>query len=182
VYDAFDEDIKSADELLSKELLFGSVVCGKVSTRGKNKCIQVDSFESTITKEDLPHLNYSSNAINPLQGNWFYMKEGQYFVLNGISLEYHQVKHLEGIAIYGDEILRLRLVIELLKRKVDEGILALTVEDYKDIAYRVLKADPTFARTKNDMLRDGISNWVQSMLLTPLYRNIPKAIRGKAIL
>ncbi|GAA4335867.1 hypothetical protein GCM10023149_44150 [Mucilaginibacter gynuensis] len=181
VYNSFDNEIKDLDELQNKELLFGSVVSEKLSTRGKAKCIVIGTKEGSLIKEDLPHLKYSSNNNNELEGNWFYMEHGKYFILNGVASKFENVKHLEGIALYGDAVLRLRIVIELLKINVNKHGLTFSMQDYKDIAYKVFKADPVFLKTDDNLIKDGINSWIPGMVLTPSYVDIPKEIRGRAI-
>jgi hypothetical protein len=179
VYNVFDNDIREIKELQSEELLFGKVVADKPSTRGKAKCIKIGSEEKNIDKVDLPHLRYNSSDRNLLSGNWFYMKDGKYVILSGIKSELEKVRHLEGISIYGDNIIRLRLVIELLKKNVKRGLINLSEEDYKGLAYKVLRTDPTLLRTDDSLIEDGVNNWLSPMLLTPLYEDILPQDRGK---
>ncbi|ACU05918.1 hypothetical protein [Pedobacter heparinus] len=178
VYDPFYNDVADVHELNEANLLFGKVVSDKLSMRGTAKCIKVGSIEKDISKEDLPHLKYSNNN-DPETGNWFYMKEGKYVIFHGIRSEFEKVKHLEGIAIYGDNIIRLRIVIELLKRNVKKGLITLSVEDYKEIGYKVLRTDPSLLKSSEDIIVDGVNNWVPSMLLIPLYEDVPTKYRGK---
>lgn len=105
--------------------------------------------------------------------------EGFGATANGIRSEFEKVKHLEGIAIYGDNIIRLRIVIELLKRNVKKGLITLSVEDYKEIGYKVLRTDPSLLKSSEDIIVDGVNNWVPSMLLIPLYEDVPTKYRGK---
>ena len=179
VYNAFDDEINDLSELEDERLLFGKVVSDPLSTRGKAKCIKLATQSSNITKADLPHLKYNSIDDGALNGSWFYMKEGKYVILAGARSEFENVRHLEGIAIYGDNIIRLRLVIELLKKNVKRGLIKLSEKDYKDIAYRVLRTDPTLLGAEESLIKDGVDNWVPSMLLTPLYEDILPEYRGK---
>jgi len=182
VYNIFDDEAGSINDLQDKELLFGQVVSTKLSNRGSAKCIKIGSVEKHILKEDLPYLKYNSGVDVSPSGKWFYMKDGNYVVLKGIKSEYEKVKHLEGIAIYGDNIVRLRVVIELLKKKVNSGKLNLTDEEYKTIAYKVLRTDPTLLKSDEAIIREGVNNWLPSMLSTPLYSDIPTEYRGKLLL
>jgi hypothetical protein len=180
VFRAFDDEVKDIDDLKHKKLLFGQVLSFKLSTRGVAKCLKVGNASDIISKFDLPDLKYSSSKTDPLSGNWFYVKEGKYLIFSAIRSEYEKVKHLEGIALYGDNVLRLRIVIELLKENVSNGILKMSEADYKNIAFKVLRADPTFLKIDDDLIWDGVNNWVPSMLSTPLYEDIPEEKRGKA--
>jgi len=178
VYDLLDVEIDVAD-LKEGSLLFGEVVSDKLSTRGKAKCVKLSEVNENISKDDLPYLKYSPGNDYSSEGKWFYMKDGDYVILKGIRSEYERVKHLEGIAIYGDNIVRLRIVIELLKRNVERGIIKLSFDQYKDIAYKVLRTDPTLLKSDESIIRDGVDNWVPSMLSTPVYSSIPKEHRGR---
>ncbi|HYF66982.1 MAG TPA: hypothetical protein VD884_02550 [Ohtaekwangia sp.] len=181
VYEAFDNDIGNLDELKKKELLFGKVVSDKLASRGKVKCIKVGSIHKNISKKDLPHLKYNSSDINQLDGSWFYMKDGKYVIFSGIKSELKKIRHLEGIAVYGDNIIRLRLVIELLKKNVKNGLLTLSEQDYKNIAYKVLKTDPTLLKSDESIIEDGVNNWLPTMLLIPLYEDILSENRGRIL-
>ncbi|MBB6130390.1 hypothetical protein [Mucilaginibacter lappiensis] len=180
VFNIFDNDFTGLDDFEKKELLFGQVVSDKLSTRGKAKCLKAGAITSEISETNLPDLKYSSSNTNPKDGNWFYMKEGKYVIFSGIKSEYEKVIHLEGIALYGDNIIRLRIVIELLKKNVKDGLLELFESDYKNIAYKVLRTDPTLLKTDNNTIWDGVNNWLPSMLSTPLYEDIPEEKKGKA--
>ena len=68
----------------------------------------------------------------------------------------------------------------MLKKNVKKGLIKLSEADYKDIGYQVLRADPTLIKTDGNTIRDGVNNWIPSMLLTPLYEDIAKEKRGKA--
>ena len=179
VFNAFDNAIMTIDDFKTKELLFGQVVSDKFSMRGKSKCIKLGTHAGIISATDLPNLKYSPRNLNSNEGNWFYMSDGKYLILSGIKSEYEKVKHLEGIALYGDNIIRLRIVIEMLKKNVKSGLLKLSESDYKNIAYKVLRTDPTLLKTDEDLIWDGVNNWVPSMLSIPLYEDIPMDKRGK---
>ena len=85
------------------------------------------------------------------------------------------------MAIYGHNIARLRIVIELLKKNVKKGLVKLSEQDYKDIAYKVLRTDPTLSKSEENIIMDGVNNWVPSMLLPPLYEDILPKNRGRII-
>jgi hypothetical protein len=181
VYNAFDNQIVDLSELSDKELLFGKVVSEKLPTRGKYNCLKINSVEQEVSATTLPDFKYSPGNTYSSGGKWFYMKEGNYVILSGIKSEFERVKHLEGISIYGENIIRLRIVMELLKKNVKQGKLKLSIEDYKNIAYKVLRSDPALSRADEGMLKDGVNNWVSPILSTPLYEDIPKNIRGKVV-
>jgi len=175
VYNLFDHDNLSPKDIQGAQHLFGDVISDKLPVRGKAKCIKVGSEEREISPENLPHLKYNSSD------NWFYMKNGNYVAMHGIKSQFESVKHLEGISIYAENILRLRIVVELLKRNVKEGILALSEDEYKKIGFKVLRSDPSLIRADDKLIRDGVDNWISSMLEMPLYEDIPSQYRGRII-
>jgi len=181
VYNTFDFPIVDLTDLTEEHQLFGKVVSEKLPTRGKYKCLKVSLIEKEISAAMLPDLKYSPRNIYSSEEKWFYLKEGKYVILSGIKSEFEKVKHLEGISIYGDSIIRLRIVMELLKKNVKQNKLQLSIEDYKNIAYKVLSSDPALSKANENMLDDGVNNWVPSMLSTPLYEDIPKNIRNKVV-
>ncbi|TJY63548.1 hypothetical protein FAZ19_18395 [Sphingobacterium alkalisoli] len=180
VYNVFDNDIDNVD-LLTRELLYGGVVSYSLPTRGQLKCIKVKKFNIELSAEDLPDLKYSPRDIYSNEGKWFYMDKGNYHILAGIKSQYDYVKHLEGIEIYAENILRLRVVFELLKTNVDLGTTNLTTEEYLDIGFMVLKSDPTMVRFDDEMIRNSVSNWLPIILAMPLYSKIPIDIRGRKL-
>lgn len=180
VYNVFDSDIENVD--LSKgELLFGGVVSYSLPIRGKLKCIKVKQCIIDLLEEDLPDLKYSSREIYSNEGKWFYMDKGNYHILSGIKSQYENVKHLEGIEIYAENILRLRTVLELLKANVHQGITNLTINEYFDIGFMVLRSDPTMVRFDDKMIQDSVNRWTKTILAMPLYSKIPIEIRGKKL-
>jgi hypothetical protein len=178
VYNTFgDTDINNLDK---EKLLFGRVICEMPTKRGVNKVIAIKTSEEEISKRDLPNLKYSNN--NQIDGNWFYVKDGEYFALSGIKSKFTNVKHLEGISIYGDVILRLRIVIELLKKNVKNGLIALSDEQFNEIAFKVFRSEPSMRKISDEDIQYGIDNWLPSMLIIPLYDEIPAEFRERAIL
>lgn len=181
VYNVFDDQFGSINDLTKETQLFGDVLSESLPVRGKYKCLKVGAQFVTISVAELPDLKYSPDNLYSNEGRWFYTKEGNYFVLKAIKSQFENVKHLEGITLYGENILRLRVVIEMLKNNVRKGVVNLTIDEYKDIAYKVLKSDPVMSRTDVNLLKDGVDNWVPPMLMMPLYSNLPESIRGKAL-
>lgn len=179
VFNAFDCAFQSVIDIEAKPLLFGEVLSIGLPLRGATKAVKVGSVSNIMSSLALPDLKYHSSSSNPINGNWFYMKEGKYLILHGIKSDYEKVKHLESIALYGENIIRLRVVIELLKKNVKDGILKLTEKDYNNIAYKVLRSDPSLSKTDDETIWDGVNNWLPSMLSMPLYEDILAEKRGK---
>ena len=114
-------------------------------------------------------------------GNWFYTKEGNYFIFSLIESTYQSVRHLESISIYGDSVLRLWIVVELLKMNIKKGIVDLSLTEFKDIAFRVLKSDFNSKRVINVDILGRVENWLPLMLNTPLFEDIPNEIRERPV-
>lgn len=161
-----------------KEMMFGRVHAEVPQLRGAAKVLKIKEIAVDINKDDLPHLKYSNNG-DKNTGNWFYTKNGDYFIFSTIKSEYEKVKHLEGIAVYADNILRLRIVVELLKNKISKG-LRLSHEDFKKIAFKVLRSDPLTKRLSDQDIQEGVGNWLPSMLDTPRFDEIPLSYRERA--
>ncbi|MCY1517991.1 hypothetical protein D9M68_526950 [compost metagenome] len=169
VYDAFDLNHK--DLIEDNKLLFGRVISEEPSKRGIDKVIKIKTDKKQISSEDLPHLKYSNN--NQLNGNWFYMKNGDYFAFSAIKSSFDKVSHLEGIAIYGDIILRLRIVIELLKKNIRKGLVVLSEKELNNIGFKVLRSEPTTKKISDEDIQNGLNNWLPSMLTIPIFDEIP---------
>jgi len=174
VYDSFDSN---NEDFETKDLLFGSVLSEPPPNRGKEKAIKTKVVHQNLNKEDLPHLKYSPNGDS--NDNWFYTKDGNYFILSAIKSTYEQVKHLEGITMYGDITLRIRVVIELLKRNIRDGVISSSDVDFNKIAFDIFRAEPSAKKMDDEDIRFGVDNWLQSILSTPLFDEIPKEYRGR---
>lgn len=176
-----DVELNNLSDFEKLDLLFGEVLSTKFSTRGELKCTSIIKFDSIIEKNELPHLRYCSDELERPNVNWFYLKDGNYLLFSAIKSQRENVKHLEDMVLYVDPIIRLRIIIELLKRNIKKGSLKLSKQQFESIAYIVLKSNPSFAKRDDDLIKDGVKNWLQPMLSMPLYEDIPKKIRGKAI-
>ncbi len=176
VYNTFDNDQTNYD---NSNLLFGRVVSETPRLRNPGKVIKVENEEQQIKISTLPYLKYSNTDLP--DGNWFYTKEGDYFIFSSIESTYESVKHLESISIYADNIVRLRIVIELLKSNVKKGIVNLSLSDFGDIAFKVLKSDFNSKGISDEEFLAGVENWLPSMLNTPLFEDIPNEIRERPV-
>lgn len=173
VFSPFQEDNNER-----KKMMFGRVLSEVPQMRGSAKVLKTNEVTLNIKKEDLPHLKYSNNGDKNI-GNWFYTKNGDYFIFSTIRSEYEKVKHLEGISVYADNILRLRIVIELLKDKIEESHKKLSLEDFKIIAFKVLRADPLTKRLSDADISEGVLNWLPSMLDIPRFEDISPSYRER---
>ena len=176
-----DVELNSIIYFEKMNLLFGEVLSTKFSTRGELKCETIIKFDSKVEKSVLPHLRYCSDELESSNANWFYLKNGEYLIFSAIKSQRDKVKHLEDLVLYGDPIIRLRIVIELLKRNIKKGSLKLNRQQFESIAFIVLKSNPSFAKSDDDLIKDGVKNWLQPMLSMPLYEDIPKNTRGRVL-
>jgi len=181
VYNFFDDEMTDFRFINRDDVLFGSVISEVLTTRGNTKCIKVDQFNIEISIDDLPDLKYSPKDIFSNEGKWFYTEKGCYQIFSGIKSQYENVNHLEGLEIYGDNILRLRTVVELLKTNIDRGITNLTSEEYFEIGFMVLKSDPAMGKLDDETIMYAVRSWMPTMLAIPLYSKIPIEIRGKKL-
>ncbi|MCP9747819.1 hypothetical protein [Lacihabitans sp. CS3-21] len=180
VYNLFD--IAPEIEYLDDEnLLFGKVLSERLPRRGVNKCNLISEQRVNIDKFELPHLRYTSKVRDSPEGNWFYTNNGDYHILSAIETEYSKAKHLESISIYGDWVIRLRVVIELLKRNEKIGLINLNINQLKEIAFNVMRNEPSLSKLNDAALINGVNNWIPSMMITPLISDIPLNQRGKVL-
>lgn len=163
---------------MDKGLMFSRVLSEIPQKRGVAKVSKIKERDCDIKKEDLPHLKYSNNG-DKNTGNWFYTKDGDYFIFSTIKSEYEKVRHLEGISVYADNILRLRIVIELLKNILSERQEELSLADFKIISFKVLRSDPLTKRLSNEDILEGVSNWLPSMLDVPRFEEISEKYKEK---
>lgn len=180
VYNVFSDN-ESVDNLKRTELLFGEIVAEKPLSRGKAKFKLLDSFDEEKNEDSFPQMKYSNldhTHIDDSSGNWFYIDKGKYFIIRGIRSEYEKVRHLEGISMHTDAVVRLKIIIELLKKNVKNSLIDLTVNDYYQIAFKILKADPVL-KAKDETLESIVNTWMPMMLSVPLYEDIPVALRGR---
>lgn len=179
VFNAFDYNKNDLLYLQKLPLLYGTVLSQTLPKRGVNKCVLINKGIQKLEFSDLPHLRYTSKVEDSPEGNWFYTKDGKYYIFAAIETEYEKAKHLESLAIYGDWVLRLRIVMELLKKNIKDGKITLTIDQIKKIAFEVLKNEPSLNRLNDEEIMDGVNNWVPPMMFTPLIEDIPENIRGK---
>jgi hypothetical protein len=178
VYDTFDlqPELFNAEKV---NMFFGTILSESLPKRGKDKCTLISKTIKNIKIEDYPHLRYTSKVRDSPDGNWFYTKNGDYYIFKAIETEFEKAKHLESISIYGDWVIRLRIVIELLKKNIKEGKINMSIDQIKGIAFDVLKSEPSLGRLNDEEIMNGVNNWVPSMMFTPLIEDIPVNIRGK---
>ncbi|CAN1571307.1 hypothetical protein MCERE19_03237 [Spirosomataceae bacterium] len=177
-YDCFDCLEFDTSKL---EVLFGPVYSDNLPTRGVNKCSLILKTKFDLALSELPHLRYTSKIRDDKRGNWYYCKDGKYYIFAAIETTYEKAKHLEPITYYGDWVIRLRMVFELIKKRIKYDGLTYSKEELDNIAYIILKAEPTLNRLDEEEIWNGVHNWVGSMMFTPLYEDIPMEIRGKVL-
>lgn len=163
-----------------KHLMFGRILTDVPYKRGLMRAIQVCEEEINIKKEELPHLKFSNNS-NPISGNWFYTKDGDYFMFSGVKSTYQQVRHLEEMAVYGDNIVRLRVVIELLKSRMKDREIKLSLDELKLISFEVLRSNPTTKRISDIDIMYGVENWLPGMMDIPTIEEIPIMYRERVV-
>ena len=130
VLDAFENfkvnAVKNNDSLFFKEVLFFTP-----PTRGLGKWEKVNQV--VISEEDLilPKFRYSPMEddgydLNEYpKGKWFVLENGYYGVLDAKKSTYSKVCSLEESNIYAEDLLRVRTVVELVKRQYN-----VTEKDY----------------------------------------------------
>lgn len=175
VFNVFHID-KTESYIDTNNVLFGPVLSQNLSTRGKVKCISKAKKSVKIIEQNLPELKFTTK-----NGLTFFTKGGKYSAMYGIEANKERVNHLEGIHIYGDWLLKLRVVIELLKKNVKEGLVQLDIKDYKEIAHKVLRSEPALEKFNEFTYNDAVNNWIPSMLSMPLIEDIPKVYIGKVM-
>lgn len=163
------------------EVLFGPVYSDNLPNRGVNKCSLILKTNFDLVLSELPHLRYTTRIEDHPDGNWYYCKDGKYYIFAAIETTYEKAKHLEPITYYGDWVIRLRMVFELIKKRIKYDGLTYSKEELDNIAYIILKAEPTLDRLDEEEIWNGVHNWVGSMMFTPLYEDIPLEIRGKVL-
>jgi hypothetical protein len=161
-----------------EKMLFGRVLSEVPQIRGTAKVSKIKDVFIDIEKQDLPHLKYSNNG-DKHTGNWFYTKNGDYFIFSTLRSEYEKVRHLESISVYADNILRLRIVIELLKTKVAENNIKKSFDYFKMISFKILRSDPLTKRLSDEDIWEGVANWLPSMLDMPRFNDVEPFYRER---
>lgn len=163
-YDFFDFEDNSK-ELPQMPKLVGPLFSDNLPKRGINKCKLILKTSFQIEIDELPHLRYTSKIRDDKKGNWYYCKDGKYYIFAAIETTYEKAKHLEPITYYGDWVIRLRMVFELIKKRIKYDGLTYSKEELDNIAYIILKAEPTLDRLDEEEIWNGVHNWVDSMML-----------------
>ncbi|WPV65816.1 hypothetical protein [Chitinophaga sp. LS1] len=175
VYDFLNNvPLKKIDILLTTDFLFGEVISYSPPLRGKESWKLIDSHPVNITKKELPHLKFGNKTF-------FYLKEGKYFLVAGIESSYENVKHLENPNWNGDISIKLRIIVEILRRKAKAIDLHISTQEWEEIAFIVMRSEYSTKRMNDDAIKDGVSNLLPEMLKMPIYSEIPIEIRGKSL-
>lgn len=176
VYDFLsNEPLKTIKELLTNDFLFGEVISFDPPLRGKGSWKIIEQHPINITKEDLPHLKFGNKE------GGFYLKDGKYYLFAGIKSKFENIKHLEDCFFYGDNSIKLRIIIELIKRKAKELNQHISLEEWKEIASLVFGSTYSKKPVRSDIINDAVQNLLPGMLEMPIYTEIPKEIRGKVL-
>lgn len=177
VYDMFggDEDLNINKK---QNLLFGRILSEKFSTRSKNKFIKIKEVDiKNIDKNSLPFLRYNSSLSGDINGNWFFVEPCEYYILGAKKSNFEAVNHLETLSIYSEPIIKLRIIIELLKKNKKKGII--TNVDFYEVAFFYLSNEGSFKNIGSVELKAGIKNWVNEITMTPIYDDILASKREK---
>jgi phage terminase large subunit-like protein len=185
IYDNFNENA-TVEELRESPFLCGQLLAEPSASRGKVKFRLIGSEEVQLSDEDYPDMKYSKNIQQPTadysSGNWFYVEKGNYYILAAIKSDFAKVRHLESMVMHTDIRIRLRIVIELLRRNVKNGLINLNEENFKEIGALSLKADPLFrTKDKDQRVKRFADTEIPPMLSVPIWDDIPEALRGRAI-
>jgi len=182
IYDKFDE-VVTIDLLNKSPYLFGQVVSyGDIgNTKAKLKLIGSDEIDLKI--QDYPDMKFTNSHLPPDDDpscNWFYLSKGKYIAMHAQKSEFTKVKHLEDITFRTSIYLRLRIVVELLKRNIKKGVVKLTEADFIEIAVLVLLADPNFRTKDRNTVAQQIAQLdIRDMLFTPLWEDISANLKGR---
>ena len=184
IFNTFDSDDKTSDINfnLTSELLFGRVLSEKFSIRGINKFVKIKEIKNVnLKKEDLPFLRYNSSLSNNRDGNWFFVRPAEYYILAAKKSTFQSVRHLETLSIYSEGILKLRIIIELLKNNISKGLIKNEEIDFYEIGLFYLKNEHFFKNVDLITLKSGVKNWIDEIILTPSYSDISEAYREQPI-
>ncbi|MCT1526909.1 hypothetical protein [Sphingobacterium hotanense] len=90
------------------------------------------------------------------------------------------VKHLAGISEYSDNNLRLRIVIELLKGKLEDTRKTCPLK-IRIVTFKIQGTTTLTHRLFNANLADRVANWLPSMLEVARFADIAPlfSVRGK---
>jgi len=178
VYDFLtNEPIKDIHLFKDKDLLFGEVISYEPPLRGKAKWTLLGQEPINIMKADLPHMKFGGKDKKTA----FYLKEGNYHTFSGIKTDYENVKHLQETDFNGDTNIIIKIAIELLRRKLKALGQSITQQEWENIAFSIFKNDIDSGKIKDDDIWHYVKSAIPGILEIPIYNEIPKAIRGKAV-
>lgn len=174
VLDVFSRELLPFDEINNKELLFGEVICSYLPVRGQHSCKKIGTELKEITKNDLPVMK-SKNGV----GNCYYMKDGDYALFKSKPIACDKISHLETTYQYGETNLRLKILVELIKRAIVDDNLKVPKEELEEICFKIARSEFVSRKSSDEALRSYSDKFLDNFLSIPLYRDIPIAIRGK---
>jgi hypothetical protein len=172
IYNYFTSDpLDDHTILLSNEWLFGEVLSYDPPLRKEGKWEIIG--REPIDKEGIVMPYFKTGKDD----TWFYIKDGIYHIFTGIKTTKDKVWHLERPYLYGVNAIKLRIVVELLKK--EPGKAGISLEEWNEIGFKVLRSDPINANDSDEELRFAVERLLPNMLEQPIYSELPQHIRGK---
>ncbi|WP_298731630.1 hypothetical protein [uncultured Chitinophaga sp.] len=176
VYDYLsDEPINDYSILLGKDWLFGEVLTYPPPLRGEAKWSVIGKMPIDSVNIRLPHFKFGKND------SWFYLKDGKYYLFAGVKAAKEKVNHLEHSNINAENTIKLRIIVELLKRESKSRKLEIPNEEWENIAFMVLRSEYIHRKDSDERIREFVSNLLPDMLNQSIYSEIPPEIRGTAV-
>lgn len=112
ILNSFNENISDIEVLEKKDLYINELLMSHFPLRGSNKWIKINQIETVIKKAQMPKFK---DRLSNLK--WIIMKNGLYALGESETSTYEDVKHLEYVNLIGDNIIKVRILVEIVKRK-----------------------------------------------------------------
>jgi hypothetical protein len=134
IYNHFSKDLSSIDDFEKSDILFGPVICPYLPFRGRFSCKKIYSSSLNIDLVDLPKFKYINGV-----GDCFVMERGFYALFESKKADCKEVEGFEFTNQYAENTIRLRIIVELLKRKGLVG--KLSHNEIRQICYNIYRSD-----------------------------------------
>jgi hypothetical protein len=175
VYNYFSIDpLDNSTVLLEKDLLFGEVLSYDPPLRREGKWVITGKQPIASQAINLPEFKVGKDS-------GFYVKDGIYHIFSAVKSTKEKVSHLEWPYLYGQNSIKLRIVVELLKIESKSNGISISLNEWKDIAFKVLRNESINKKNSDIEIKDVVKSLLPDMLDQPIYSDIPPDYRGRAI-
>lgn len=177
VYDHFTNDINMPIDIENYDLIFGeSRFFAFIPNRGRMKWTTIKKSIVKRPKSSLPDLKDGFNSDElPETRSWYIFKNGGLENGDIIKSTYNTIQNLEFALDLVEVGVKYRIYITLIKRELTTINIRLSLDQWKNILFKVLREEESTKKINDYDLRDGlIENYIYDFVNVWSWDPIPK--------